>query len=631
MSFHSLLFASILVFSAGVPQQKHPVVDTNITNTYDPNFDLVGDYIVNAYINDLDTLEEYANTVVRPANAICYINKDGYMTDKNGTSFDEPYSDIFGWYLKDKMIPVFYIKDEESADSLIAFYNETLRYDMGAMSEDPTLLAKVKEACSPLHMILDYSKQKDEDLSLKDMVATSNRCGATTVVMSPSFATRENMFYMHARFKTVWVSDEDVEDIELLRQVTDGAYGCIVNKPVETIQLIKDFTEKSLNKKYNYNRPVMNVAHRGLCQTMWENSLEGCIAAYERGATHFEIDIQVTKDKKLAIMHDDTIDRTTTGTGRISDYTAEELKQFRIDSALSVKLTGEGVAIPMLDDFFDEFKGKDIVIIVEIKTSDINCVSILKDYLEEADIKDQVVVISFYSAQLQRMKQTLPEIPIADLNSYTEGGFINSLKMLGSYNMVIDTNSANFSRGFAHKMAERGFASWFWTYDNFQILYDGMKKGVVGVTNNLADSLTHFPKKLAVAKEMEIVADDFESISIQLPYINYLNKESEELLEASPIFVKKGEDEKTAQVIFQAKFLSGDATPKFMAVVFSDVVTVKLVEEVPPETSEDPNKQEETSKKSSGCGGYIAASSAILTISALMGIIFLSRRRKEEK
>ena len=329
-------------------------------------------------------------------------------------------------------------------------------------------------------------------------------------------------------------------------------------------------------------------------------------------------------------MHDDTIDRTTTGTGRISDYTAEELKQFKIDSTISVSIPGEGVAIPMLDEFFTEFKGKDIVIIVEIKTSDINCISIFKEYLEAANIKDQVVVISFYTAQLLKMKQMLPEIPIADLNTYTEGGFINSLKMLGSYNMVIDTNFGNFSVGFQHKMAERGFASWFWTYDNYQSLYDGMKKGVLGVTNNLADSLTNFPKKLSSKKEIEVVADDFESVTVQLPYINYLNKESEQLLDATPIYVKKGTDEKTAQVIFQAKYFSGDATPRFTGILFSDIVTVKLVEQLPPDEPGESETPEEPKKKS-GCGGYIAASSAILSISAIMGIIFLSRRRKEEK
>lgn len=583
MLISSLFLASGLIFSFGMTSSTHAATkDTGVTDTYDPNFDLIGDYIVNAYINNLDTLEEYANSMVRPSNAICYINKDGYMTDKNGQSFNELYSDIYSWYLKDKMIPIFYISDEESANSVISFYQSTLRYDMGVISSDSTLLAKVKEECPPLHMVLDCSYQNEDELSLKDMVATSTLCGANTIVVSPSFATFDNIFYLQARLKTVWVNDYEVEDIEILKQITNGAYGCIVTNPVETIALIDVFSTNSLNKKYNYNRPVMNIAHRGLPQTMWENSLEGFTKAYESGATHIEIDIQVTKDKKLAIMHDDTIDRTTTGTGKISDYTAEELKQFKIDSTLSTKIPGDGVNIPMLDDIFTAFKGTDLVIVVEIKTSDIYCVEILKNYLEESDIKDQVIVISFYTAQLLRMKQQIPDVPCADLNNYTEGGFMNAMDILGSYNMAINTNSSNYSRGFVHKLAERGYAGWFWTYDNMQTLYDGMKKGVLGVTNNMTDSLTNAPKRLSIDKEIEIAAKDFKSyeeITLEVPYINYLKKDSEEKLEAAPLFIKK--EAGFANIIFQARYVSGQTTPKFNAVIFSDVITIRVIKEEP--------------------------------------------------
>lgn len=618
MFIPTLLMVAGLSFSGGVNSIKSPtrlMPDTSITNTYDPNLDLIGDYIVNAYINDLDTLQSYSESDAKPANAICYINEDGYMTDKDGRSFGEPFSDIYGWYLKDKMIPIFYVSSEGAADSLIAFYQSILRYDMGVMSTNPALISKVKAACPSLHGVLDYSYKTDSELSLKEMVATTHEAGANTIVVSPSFATYQNMFYIHARFKTVWVNDSNADDVEILRQVTDGAYGCIVNNPLETFELLKVFSDKSVSKKYNYNRPIMNVAHRGLCQTMWENSLEGCIAAYENGATHFEIDIQVTKDKKLAIMHDDTIDRTTTGTGRISDYTAEELKQFKIDSTLSTRLNGEGVAIPMLDDFFTEFKGKNIVIIIEIKTSDINCVSILKEYLDAADIKDQVVVISFYTAQLMKMKQQIPEVPTADLNSYSSSNFINSMNMLGNYNMTIDPNYSNYSTLFGHMLAERGFSSWFWTFDNQQTLFDGMKKGVLGVTNNMADSLKNFPTKLAIEKTLTLDGGSFEDVKVNAKYINYLHQNSEEELEATPLFIKNKGDG-TAQVIFQAKYVSGSSTPKFTAVLFSDVVTVTL------------NKPAPTSSK--GCGGSIeAASSTLISLVAAFGILVIVRRKRE--
>lgn len=619
MFISTLLALTSLVFTSGTSFNKpiQKLADTNIANTYDANFDLMGDYIVNAYINDLNVLENYATSNVAPSNAICYINKDGYMTDKDGKSFDELYSDVFQWYLKGKMIPIFYISDEESADGLIDFYNSIQRYDMGVMSSDSSLLLKVKENCPPLHAILDYSTQSDSELVLKDIVSTSNICGATTVVLSNNYATRENIFYIQARFKTVWVNDSEASDLEIITQMLNGAYASIVNDVNHTIDLIKDFTAKSVNKKFNYNRPIMNVAHRGLPQTSWENSLEGCIEAYKKGATHFEIDIQVTKDRKLAIMHDDTIDRTTNGSGRISDYTAEELKQLRIDSTISRQLQGDGVAIPMLDEIFDYFKGKDVVIIVEIKTSDIYCVSILKEYLEAADIKDQVVVISFYSAQLLRMRQTLPEIPIADLNNYSESSLINSLDMIGKYGMSIDPNYGTYSTSLAHKLAERGIASWFWTFDNNQSLFDAIKKGVFGATNNMADFVGKLPTRLSVEDTLNLTGASYEDITIEVPYLDYLKNESEEKLSATPIYISENEDSESATIIFQAKYSSGNATPKLNLVLFSSPVTVYLTKPASNSTS-------------NGCGGNINATSVVLSSLSLglVTLVIIKRRRE---
>lgn len=81
---------------------------------------------------------------------------------------------------------------------------------------------------------------------------------------------------------------------------------------------------------------VMIFAHRG----NWRNSAENSILAFkdciDEQLDGIEIDIQMTKDSVLVIMHDDTIDRTTTGSGRVSDYTLSELKSFNLLSPIGV-------------------------------------------------------------------------------------------------------------------------------------------------------------------------------------------------------------------------------------------------------------------------------------------------------
>ena len=81
--------------------------------------------------------------------------------------------------------------------------------------------------------------------------------------------------------------------------------------------------------RYAPERPIVVSGHRGGMETGYP---ENCIESFEKTLSmmpsFFEIDPRLTKDSVIVLMHDATIDRTTTGTGKVSDYTFEELQQF---------------------------------------------------------------------------------------------------------------------------------------------------------------------------------------------------------------------------------------------------------------------------------------------------------------
>ncbi|MFR7966022.1 MAG: glycerophosphodiester phosphodiesterase family protein, partial [Alistipes finegoldii] len=81
--------------------------------------------------------------------------------------------------------------------------------------------------------------------------------------------------------------------------------------------------------RYAPERPIVVSGHRGGMVTGYP---ENCIESFEKTLSmmpsFFEIDPRLTKDSVIVLMHDATIDRTTTGTGKVSDYTCEELQQF---------------------------------------------------------------------------------------------------------------------------------------------------------------------------------------------------------------------------------------------------------------------------------------------------------------
>lgn len=82
---------------------------------------------------------------------------------------------------------------------------------------------------------------------------------------------------------------------------------------------------------YSPERDILVSGHRGGMMPLFpENCIESCEKTLSAMPTFFEIDFSFTKDSVLVLMHDLTIDRTTTGTGRVADYTYEELQRFRL-------------------------------------------------------------------------------------------------------------------------------------------------------------------------------------------------------------------------------------------------------------------------------------------------------------
>jgi glycerophosphoryl diester phosphodiesterase len=100
---------------------------------------------------------------------------------------------------------------------------------------------------------------------------------------------------------------------------------------------------------------VLLVAHRGDWRNAPENSLQSLKNSIVKEFDIVEFDLSRTKDGHLIVMHDKTIDRTTTGKGKPEDYTLAELKQFKL-----IQPTGHPTVhlVPTLDEFLDVSKGK---------------------------------------------------------------------------------------------------------------------------------------------------------------------------------------------------------------------------------------------------------------------------------
>src|SRR5690625_6303166 len=108
----------------------------------------------------------------------------------------------------------------------------------------------------------------------------------------------------------------------------------------------------------NPNR-ILNVAHRGASGHAPEHTLPAYQLGEQMHADYIEIDLQMTKDGVLIAMHDETVDRTTNGTGAVKDFTLAEIKQLDAGSWFNTMYPDQAeqanveIEVPYLVEVFD--------------------------------------------------------------------------------------------------------------------------------------------------------------------------------------------------------------------------------------------------------------------------------------
>lgn len=157
-------------------------------------------------------------------------------------------------------------------------------------------------------------------------------------------------------------------------------------------------------------------AHRGYSGRYPENTMLAFQKAAETGCDGIELDVQLTKDGNVVVIHDEAVDRTTDGSGLVKDFTLEELK--RLDAG-AVKGGRFGVCpIPSFEEYCEWVSRQELVTNVEIKTGvyyyeDIEekTLEIIKKY----GLEKKVIFSSFNHLSLERLKALAPDIPCGAL------------------------------------------------------------------------------------------------------------------------------------------------------------------------------------------------------------------------
>ena len=138
---------------------------------------------------------------------------------------------------------------------------------------------------------------------------------------------------------------------------------------------------------------MMIIGHRGAAALEPENTLLSIALAMEIGVDAVEIDVRLSKDKEIVVIHDSTVDRTTNGTGPVSSYTLKEMK--KLDA-------GKGETIPTLQEVIDLI-GNKVRLVIELKeeSTERRVVELTK----RNNLDDNVYVISFWHRLVKTVKE----------------------------------------------------------------------------------------------------------------------------------------------------------------------------------------------------------------------------------
>lgn len=166
----------------------------------------------------------------------------------------------------------------------------------------------------------------------------------------------------------------------------------------------KESTWRAFYAEKKKSRPTKIWAHRGAAGFAPENTLPAFEIAKQLDVDGVELDVQMTKDGQLVVIHDEMIDRTANGCGYVKDYTLEQLKQFNF--AKNRPQFGF-VPIPTLKEVYELFVDTDYVINVELKTGVIpyDMEKKVHDLTVSMGLEDRVIYSSFSHASVLKMQQ----------------------------------------------------------------------------------------------------------------------------------------------------------------------------------------------------------------------------------
>ncbi|BAC69202.1 glycerophosphodiester phosphodiesterase family protein [Streptomyces avermitilis] len=168
----------------------------------------------------------------------------------------------------------------------------------------------------------------------------------------------------------------------------------------------------------------LTIGHRGVMGTEPENTLRSFVAAQRAGLDLIELDLHLSKDGALVVMHDAEVDRTTDGTGPIAEKTLAELRT--LDA-------GRGERVPVFEEVLDAVSAP-----LQAEIKDVAAARALAEVMNRRDLVARVEVLSFHDAAIAEISRLVPGVRTALVASRYGTDVVDRATAVGATTLVLN-------------------------------------------------------------------------------------------------------------------------------------------------------------------------------------------------
>ncbi len=337
--------------------------------------------------------------------------------------------ETFDSYIKGKLIPIVRL-NAATVSPFVAWLKNTYTIaDMMAVSSDITVLEQLyaDETAYLVNTVYDLT-----DVTIGagrydewDHIGAANKAGCNILLYDGG---QQNLpvaaEYVEAMAKVCWATVEDKESA--VNAMAAGCYGVVCNEVTPMTDALKVF------EKSGFARAQYIAAHRGITAYCNEQSKTAIAATANEGATHIELDLQITSDQEIFICHNSNT--SPTAKNDINAYfslaKAADIKRMHL-SDYSGKYAD---TFPTLDEAIRILLKTDVIFIFELKfdaasslagdADKLDAIGTMKKIIEKyPEMKGRWIAITFYSLYAERMREVCPEIPVGFLGSATSAKY----------------------------------------------------------------------------------------------------------------------------------------------------------------------------------------------------------------